>query len=180
MAELGKTEKKFLIIGGVVIFVLIIFILILVGLNKNKGKASNYLSLENKVSSGKISVESGKFSDSTCGISFEVPAGMSQSSTTLPLPQEALSQAVFDETANKSVLSYICYDGKYTFDELNESSGNSEQVTVGNKTFSRKGNFVYFNTGDKLIIFQMFFTKNDLNPKSGYEEKLQKLLGSVS
>jgi len=181
MEKLGKSEKMVLKIGGGVIFVLIVVILILSGLNRQKEKAKgNYMSLESRPVASEVGVKNGKFSDSICGISFEVPAGMSQSSTTLPLPQEALSQAVFDETANKSVLSYICYDGKYTFDELNESSGNSEQVTVGNKTFSRKGNFVYFNKGDKLIIFQMFFTKNDLNPKSGYEEKLQKLLASVS
>lgn len=185
MMKLNKNEKIFFSVCGVLIVALIVLIAVVSGLNngrRNNNLTGQHLLLNNKGSlDDKTSVDGGRFFDTACGISFEVPDGMTKSSTLLPLPQEPLSQVVFDDGENKSVLSYICYDGKYTFDQFNgDSDLQTKVLTAGGKNFSRIGNFVYFNKGDKLVIFQMFFTKNDLNPKSGYEEKLQKLLGSVS
>lgn len=182
MMKLSKNEKMFFGICGLIIVVLIIIIAVVSGLNKqNKKRSNDYLSLSGTGSLEKTAVENGKFSDSICGISFEVPNGMIKSTTVLPLPQEPLSQMVFDDGVNKSVFSYICYDDKYTFDQFGGSSDLKVGIlTAGGKNFSRAGNFVYFNKGDKLIIFQMFFTKNDLEPKSGYEEKLVKMLESVT
>ena len=183
MTKFSRTERTFLSICGVMIVVLIVVALIIYGLNsQNKKLGDNrYLSLDGGITKEKVSVNGSIFSDNVCSVSFEIPAGMNKSLTTLPLPQDPLSQVVFDDGINKSAFSYICYDDKYTFDQFSGSGElKTEVLTVGNKSFSRAGNFVYFNKGDKLIIFQMFFTKNDLEAKSGYEEKLMKVLESVS
>lgn len=186
MTTLNKNDKKFFLVCGLIVIILILIISVMSGLNnknnKNKkNKNGQYLSLDKNENAKKILVENGKFSDDICGITFEIPSGMVKSLISLPLPQKPLSQAVFDDEMNKSVFSFICYDGKYTFDQFKgDGDLKTETLTVGGKNFSRTGNFVYFNKGGKLIIFQMFFTKNDVEVKNGYEEKLSKILGSVN
>lgn len=183
MTKFSKNEKIFFWVCGLVVVVLILIISVVSGFNNQnkKNKNSQYLSLDKNENAKKILVENGKFSDDICGITFDIPSGMFKSLIRLPLPQEPLSQVVFDDGVNKSVFSYICYDGKYTFDQFNRDGDlKTETLAVGGKNFSRTGNFVYFNKGGKLIIFQMFFTKNDVEVKNGYEEKLSKILGSVN
>ncbi len=167
-------------VGLAVLMILIIVIFASLNNRKKNSFSSQNVSLDNLTGSGGGVVKGGKFSDSVCGISFDLPAGLTKSLTKLPLPQEPLSEAVFDEAANKSVFSYICYDGKYTFDQFSGSSDlKVEQINVDGAAFSRAGNFVFFNKNNKLIIFQMFFTKNDVEPRNGYEEKLLGILRSL-
>jgi len=94
----------------------------------------------------------------------------------LPLPQKPLSQIIFDEPvsgsnkAKNSIFSYICYDSsKYSFDQFVEGDQNKENVSFGQTNWTRAGTYMSTVKNGKLIIFQMFFTKYDMNPQSQYE-----------
>jgi len=179
MDKINKNDSKFIVMGVSVICGLILLIAIILFLNKNEKKSFNKsnLSLDNTTTTiGK----DGIYQDKVCGVSFKIPKDWQKSSTKLPLPQIPLAQAVFDENNKKSIFSYICYDEKYSFNQFNDSTDlKPEGIRVNNVDFTRIGNFVYFNKGNKLIIFQMFFTKNDIKPETVYEEKLMAILGSI-
>jgi hypothetical protein len=179
MDKISKDDLRFIVVGGCIILglVLVIIVILFLGNKKDKSLADNNLSL-NSIAVG--SNNGGSFQDKICGISFKIPKEWIKSSTKLPLPQVPLAQAVFDENNKKSIFSYICYDEKYSFGQFNENTElKPEVVSLGDTDFTRVGNFVYFNKNNKLIIFQMFFTKNDVKPEKGYEEKLMVILGSV-
>ncbi len=179
MDKISKNDLRFIVVGGCIILglILVIIIILFLGNKKDKSFADNNLPLNNVVAG---SNNGGSFQDKICGISFKIPKEWIKSSTKLPLPQVPLAQAVFDENNKKSIFSYICYDEKYSFGQFNENTElKPEVVSLGGTDFTRVGNFVYFNKNNKLIIFQMFFTKNDVKPEAGYEEKLMVILGSV-
>jgi len=108
----------------------------------------------------------------------------------LSLSPDPLSYAVFNEPAKgnsspkNSIFSFVCYDAKNillinlwlknTF-----SQEQAETISVGSKKWQRLGNFIYIMSDDKLYIFQMFFTKYDLRPESGYEEIFLDIIKSV-
>jgi hypothetical protein len=177
MDKKDKNDLKFIVVGISIICGLILLIIIILSLNKNGKKSFDNTNISlNKTTNGK----DGIYQDKVCGVSFKIFKDWQKSSTKLPLPQSPLAQAVFDENNKKSVFSYICYDDKYSFGQFNENTDlKPEGIKVNNIDFTRVGNFVYFNKGNKLIIFQMFFTKNDIKPETGYEEKLMAILGSV-
>lgn len=180
MDKIDKKDSKFVVVGIFIIFGLILLIIIILPLSKNEKKSFNNVNLSlNKttvITSGKNDV----FQDKICNLSFKVPGNWQKSLTKLPLPQPPLTQAVFDENNKKSIFSYICYDEKYSFNQFNDSTDlKPEGIRVNNVDFTRVGNFVYFNKNNKLVIFQMFFTKNDIKPETGYEEKLMAVLGSI-
>lgn len=180
MDKISKDELRFVVIGGCVILGLILVIIVILFLGKNKEKSftKNNLPLNNIVANSRTGT--GIYQDKVCTISFKIPKDWVKSSTKLPLPQVPLAQAVFDEGTKKSIFSYICYDDKYSFSQFNENTDlKPEMVSLNGTDFTRVGNFVYFNKNNKLIIFQMFFTKNDVKPETGYEEKLVAILGSV-
>lgn len=72
---------------------------------------------------------------------------------------------------------------KYTFEQFiakdTIKSGQTGSMAVGDVTFQRSGNFVYATKNNKLYIFQMFFTKYDLTPQSGYEEIYMNIIKSI-
>lgn len=132
----------------------------------------------------------GEYSDEICKISFKYPKDWTKSNLILPLPQKPLSQATFNEPAKgslppkNSILSFICYDAKkYSFDQFMSQSplsqGQTEVLNVGSTRWQRAGNFIYTTKGDKLLIFEMFFTKYDLKPESGYEKAFLDIVKSI-
>ncbi len=179
------TDQKFIAIGILIVFGLILLIILIVASRKDTKETTPtaYMQLDNTNTSLKKENSVGVkiFQDKVCNISFSIPAGWSQSATKLPLPQAPLAQIVFDENSKKSIFSYICYSDKYTFSQFIGDSTNlsAEPLKIGGIDFNRVGNFVYFNKGNKLIVLQMFFTKNDINPIAGYEEKLQVIMASI-
>ncbi|MDD3940406.1 MAG: hypothetical protein PHQ01_02420 [Candidatus Pacebacteria bacterium] len=180
MDKISKDDLRFIVVGGCIILglILVIIVILFLGSKKDKSFTDNNLSLDNIAASSRNG--DGVFQDKICGVSFKIPKEWLKSSTKLPLPQVPLAQAVFDENNKKSIFSYICYDEKYSFGQFNENTElKPEVVSLGGTDFTRVGNFVYFNKNNKLIIFQMFFTKNDVKPEKGYEEKLMAILGSV-
>jgi len=179
MDKKDKNDLKFIVVGVSIICGLILLIIIILSLNKNRKKSfsNTNLSLNNTTT---VVGKDGIYQDKICSLSFKIPSNWQKSSTKLPLPQIPLAQAVFDENNKKSIFSYICYDEKYSFNQFNDSTDlKPEGIRVNNVDFTRVGNFVYFNKGNKLIIFQMFFTKSDIKPETGYEEKLMAILGSI-
>lgn len=181
MDKINKNDLKFIVVGISVICGLILTIIIILSLSKNEKKSFNNTNLSlNKTTTATTGNNNGTFQDKICNLSFKIPNNWQKSSTKLPLPQPPLTQAVFDENNKKSIFSYICYDEKYSFNQFNDSTDlKPEGIRVNNVDFTRVGNFVYFNKNNKLIIFQMFFTKNDIKPETGYEEKLMAVLGSI-
>ena len=181
MDKKDKNDLRFIFVGVFVILGLILVIIVILSLGKSNSEsvANTNLSLNNTTASS-VNNSDGTFQDKICSVSFKIPKDWQKSSTKLPLPQPPLTQAVFDENNKKSIFSYICYDDKYSFDQFNDSTDlKPEGIRVNNIDFTRVGNFVYFNRNNKLIIFQMFFTKNDIKPEAGYEEKLGAILGSI-
>lgn len=137
-----------------------------------------------------ISETAGKYSDEICKISFKYPKDWTKSNLILPLPQKPLSEATFNEPAKgslppkNSILSFICYDAKkYSFDQFvgqnSLSQGQAEVLNAGSVRWQRADNFVYATKGDKLLIFEMFFTKYDLKPEPGYENIFIDIIKSV-
>ncbi len=124
--------------------------------------------------------ESKEYSDDICKVKFNYPKNWTKSDTILPLPQEPLSQATFDEPGKNSIFSYICYDANwYSFNqflEQNPFGGQAESINAGEAKWQRVGNFIYTTQNNKLIIFEMFFTKYDLKPEPGYEETFLNIL----
>jgi len=180
MDKINKNDLKFIVVGISVICGLILVIIIILSLSKNEKKSFDNTNLSLNKTTVNNRNNDGTYQDKVCGVSFKIPKDWQKSSTKLPLPQSPLTQAVFDENNKKSIFSYICYDEKYSFNQFNDSTDlKPEGIRVNNIDFTRVGNFVYFNKGNKLIIFQMFFTKNDIKPETGYEEKLMAILGSI-
>ncbi len=125
----------------------------------------------------------GEYYDDICKVKFGYPKSWTKSSLVLPLPQEPLSQATFDEPGKNSIFSYICYDAKnYSFSQFltynSFSSGGVENIDAGGIKWQRVGNFIYTTQNNKLIIFEMFFTKYDLKPEVGYEETFLNIVKS--
>lgn len=130
----------------------------------------------------------GKYKDEVCGISFAYPRHWTPSEDPLPLPQEPLSQAVFDEPPaddrplTSAILSFICYDAtRYSFDQfLGQSPFEREAVmTIGGVEWKRRGNFLYTVQDGKLLILHMAFARHDLKPRPGYEETFLGIVESV-
>ncbi len=174
----NKQNTRLVVIGGIIIAVLILAIILVAA--KNLGDKPDKSSREQGAK---------RHQDQICNISFDYPAYWQKSNLKLPLPQEPLSQVTFNEPATQngkpknSIFSYICYDAqKYSFEELMEQSPLSKEeiVDVGSVEWKRNGNFVYIAKKDKLLIFQMFFTKNDIKPQKGYEDIYLQIIGSVS
>jgi len=180
MDKIDKSDSRFIVMGVSIMCGLILLIIIILVLAKNEKKSFNNTNLSLDKTTTATNGKDGIYQDKVCNLTFKIPNNWQKSSTKLPLPQIPLTQAVFDENNKKSIFSYICYDEKYSFNQFNDSADlKPEGVRVNNIDFTRVGNFVYFNKGNKLIIFQMFFTKNDIKPETGYEEKLMTILGSV-
>ncbi|MCL4384104.1 hypothetical protein M1116_01495 [Patescibacteria group bacterium] len=182
--ENTTSDQKFILIGVGIIFSLVFIIILVFASKKDQSsspQANTYLQLD-AASAKPVSVAKGRaFQDDVCNVAFGMPSNWVQITRKLPLPQVPLSQAVFDDGSKKSIFSYICYNDKYTFNQFIGDSTDlrSEPFKVGSLEFNRAGNFVYFNKNNKLIILQMFFTKNDINPQPGYEDILQAILTSV-
>jgi len=180
-----KSDSNGFVLGGIaVIFILIIAIIALAKMGQNKktnNLPTNQLLLNSKVTSSTGSV---KYEDKKCSISFNYPKEWQKSDIKLPLPGEPISQITFNETGKNSIFSFICFDAKkYTFEQFiakdTVNSGQIGSMVVGDVTFQRSGNFVYATKNNKLFIFQMFFTKYDLTPQSGYEEIYMNIIKSV-
>lgn len=167
-------KGHFFAVGILIAAVLLFAIFILVKQSKNNTKNG-------------ISV---KYTDKTCGISFDYPKKWAMSDTRLPLSQKPLSEAVFNESGGinskpkNSILSFICYDAKkYSFDQFivknSLKQDQAKAIIADSIKWQRVGNFAYTVKNDKLVIFQMFFTKYDLKPEVGYEEMFLDVLKSV-
>lgn len=182
-------ESQFVTIGILIITILLFAIFILIKQSKNNTKNDGFLStnlsLDNNKTSGQKTDINEKHKDKTCSVSFDYPKNWLISNTKLPLSQKPLSEAIFNEPGGKnSILVFICYDAKkYSFDQfiannpLNQNQ--TETITTDNSKWQRVGNFAYTIKNNKLVIFQMSFTKYDLKPKVGYEEKFLDILRSV-
>jgi len=168
------SKGQFFAIGILIIAVLLFAIFILIKRSKSNTK--------NDIGA--------KYIDKTCGISFDYPKNWTISNVGLPLSQKPLSEVVFNELGGgmnskpkNSILTYICYDAKkYSFNQLIDQNtlkqGQTEVVGTNSVKWQRAGNFAYATKNDKLVIFQMFFTKYDLKPKVGYEEMFLAILTS--
>lgn len=192
----SPNESKFVIGGILLAIVVLVGGMALLASRGQKGEAVKNvlgeLSLSGRPSSDQstgLLTNAGKYQDEICGVSFAYPEHWVRSDIRLPLPQEPLSQVTFNEPgsenkpAKNSILSYICYDaGKYSFDQFvgqNTLGQQTEVISVGQTKWQRVGNFIYTTRNDKLLILQMFFTKYDLNPETGYEETFLQIIKSV-
>ena len=183
-----KSGENMFVVGGIaVIAILIVFIVLLVGINK-KEKSVSDLPIQMSLD-GKLATD-GRYQDEVCGISFNYPKTWLKSDIKLPLSQEPLSYVVFNEPAKgnlspkNSIFFFICYDvKKYSFDQFIAQSRLSQGQTgvfdIGSVRWQRMGNFIYTTKGDKLLIFEMFFTKHDLKPEPGYEKVFLDIVKSV-
>jgi len=134
-------------------------------------------------------VSTKEYYDDICDVGFNYPKAWTKSNIILPLPQKPLFQITFDEPAQKnktlknSIFSFICYDAtKYSFDQFIKESpfvGQIETIDIGEVKWRRVGNFVYTIQNNKLIIFEMFFTKYDLKPEAGYEDIFLNIIQSA-
>jgi hypothetical protein len=188
--EKVEDKSRQLIIFTGVCFLTIAFvgILVLVLINASKkGSSSKYLNLGGTESSsiGANAAGNGEYKDSVCKVAFKYPKNWLKADRVLPLPQEPLASAVFDEPTKNSLFSYLCFDAnKYSFEQFISQSplgqSQTESFSSGQTTWQRNGDFIYTTKNDKLIIFQMFFTKYDLKPETGYENTFLNLIKSVS
>ncbi len=171
-----KSSVGYYIFGGVFVIILVLIIVLLVGSGKKEERVND--------------LSSGKYQDKVCSFSFVYPKNWVKSDINLPLPQKPLSQVTFNEPAQRnsvpknSILSFICYDAKkYSFDQfMGQNSlgqGQAEVLNAGSTRWQRADNFVYATKGDKLLIFEMFFTKYDLKPEPGYENIFIDIIKSV-
>jgi len=177
MEENQGFSLKFMLIGSFLFVLLFIGGIIILGRqdqNTNTQNNANQLQLGNAASDN--SIGNGNYQDNICGVSFDYPSNWRKSGFNLPLPQKPLSQIIFDEPvsgsnkAKNSIFSYICYDSsKYSFDQFVEGDQNKENVSFGQTNWTRAGTYMSTVKNGKLIIFQMFFTKYDMNPQSQYE-----------
>lgn len=182
-------DNRFVFIGILIIVFLLLAIFILIRHPKNNTQDNTFLStnlsLDNSKNSEPDNSPGGRYTDKTCGISFDYPKNWLISNTKLPLSQKPLAEAVFNEAGGKnSIMFFICFDAKkYSFDQFMAnnlfSQNQTEMITNGNIKWQRVGNFAYTVKNDKLIIFQMFFTKYDLKPKDNYEQIFLDILKSV-
>lgn len=184
-------DSQFILVGVIVIAVLIFAIIVIIvsagSPNGEKSKNNQQLSLEDNIKGQQVNT-SGKFKDETCDVSFSYPNYWRKSDIKLPLPQEPLSQVTFDEPASQdsgpknSIFSFICYDAQeYSVEEFIGQNPFSpeEAMNVGSLKWKRNGNFVYLVKNGKLLIFQMFFTKNDIKPITGYEDLYVNIIKSA-
>jgi len=189
-----SNKDHFVAIGVLIIIVLLFVIFILIKKSKDNTKNNNFsstnLSLSDNIISGQKSVIDGKYKDKTCNVSFDYPKNWVVSNVEPSFSQKPLSVVVFNEPAKgnlppkNSIFSFVCYDAKkYSFDQfVAQSPLSQEQVetmSVGSIKWQRLGNFIYTTSDDNLYIFQMFFTKYDLRPESGYEEIFLDIVKSV-
>jgi len=191
-----KSSENWFIVVGVIIIVILFFVIIifLIKQSKNNTKSDSFsltnLSLDGDMLSKQKSGVSGKYKDNVCDVSFNYPKNWVKSDVGLSLSPDPLSYAVFNEPAKgnsspkNSIFSFVCYDAKkYSFDQFvaqnTFSQEQAETISVGSKKWQRLGNFIYIMSDDKLYIFQMFFTKYDLRPESGYEEIFLDIIKSV-
>lgn len=187
--NLEKQQKTYLVAvaSGVVVFI-VVLIVILIFKSQNSVDSGGNNSSVSLSESFKNQAKGGlkPYQDPKCKVNFSYPDNWELSSLKLPLPQKPLSAVTFDELTQtgspkkNSIFSYICYDAKkYSFNDLVPLDIQEEAMTIGNTKWKRKSNFVYTIHNDKLLIFQMFFTKNDIKPLSGYEELFIKIIQSV-
>ncbi|MDP3995780.1 MAG: hypothetical protein Q8P74_00835 [bacterium] len=167
---MAKKKTIYIILVGLLILILILVF----GRGKEGGE-------EEEIIDHKIV---GEYSDNVCKVKFGYPKSWTKSSLVLPLPQEPLSQATFDEPGKNSIFFYICYNARsYSFSQFLKinpfSSGGIEELNVGGIKWQRVGNFIYTTQNNKLIIFEMFFTKYDLKPEPEYEETFLNIIKSV-
>jgi len=169
MKKTGKKKFIYLALAGLLVLIVILVLANRKAEQGEGGEASHKLAKQ--------------YSDSVCQVKFQYPESWTKSGLILPLSQKPLSEATFDEPGKKSIFSYICYDAtKYSFDQfIKESSfaGQIESINVGEVRWQRVGNFLYTVQNNKLIIFEMFFTKYDLKPEPGYEETFLNIIQSV-
>ena len=161
--------------------------------NQNETKSSSELPAINlNGQPGQTYTSSGgKYQDSTCRVSFDVPKNWVKSDLRLPLIPPPVSQVTFDEPGSgaaplkKSIFSFICYDStQYSqerfLSDLGATQNSGETVTVGADSWNRQGNYFYTTKNGKLLVLQMFFTKYDFQPNSAYENIFQQILNSIS
>lgn len=182
---------------GVIILVVIVLLFggVVFLVNRNQGEtkngpspsASSLFSQPNP----SPTAGSGKYQDTTCHVSFDVPKNWAKSDLQLPLIPPPVSQVTFDEPGSgttapkKSIFSFICYDGtKYSqerfLSDLGATQNSGETLTVGTDSWNRQGNYFYTTKNGKLLVLQMFFTKYDFQPSSAYETIFQQILNSVT
>jgi len=174
MKTIKKTAKRKKIIYLILAALLVLVLILVFSKGKEGGEETGII--DHKII--------GEYSDSICKIKFGYPKSWTKSNLVLPLPQEPLSQATFDELGKNSIFSYICYDAQnYSFSQFltynSFSSGGIENIDTGGVKWQRVGNFIFTTQNDKLIIFEMFFTKYDLKPGQGYEETFLNILKTV-
>lgn len=194
-----KTEDKsrqmiiFTLICFLTVALVITLVVVLINVSK-KGSGNNYLNLTGGTEGSSIGANAagnGEYRDGVCKVAFKYPKNWRKADRVLPLPRKPLASAVFDEpavgksAAKNSLLSYFCFDAtKYSFEQFISQNplgqSQTESFSSGQTTWQRIGNFVYTTKNDKLIIFQMFFTKYDLKPEASYENTFQNLIKSAS
>jgi hypothetical protein len=180
-----EQKKKLIIIAGLTGFLVILPILVISFIASSKKKDQTAV----RGKGANFAVIDGQFQDKICQTSFTYPDDWIVSELKLPLSQDPLSQAVFDQPAGNnqpaknSILSYLCFDAsQYTIDQFLTGVvlGSGETIRLGgNLEWQRNGNFAYTVSQNKLIIFQMFFTKYDIKPEAGYEEAFLGIIESV-
>lgn len=189
MIEIEIDKGKLCIATTVVILILILILTAVKSFGKQDRYSVEYgydpsLSL---TEGARIAIP-GRYQDEACGISFAYPRHWTPSEDPLPLPQEPLSQAVFDEPPaddrplTSAIFSFICYDAtRYSFDQFLGQSPfeRDEMMTIGNVEWKRRCNFLYTVQDGKLLILHMSFAKHDLKPRSGYEETFLGITESV-
>jgi hypothetical protein len=182
-------NNQFVLVGIFTVILLFLTAFILIGYFTNNAQNNDLLPtnlfLDNNWSPGSGNNASGKYTDKTCSVSFDYPKSWLISNTKLPLSQTPLAEVVFNEADGKnSIMSFICFDAKtYSFDQFIADSpfgqNQTETMTIGDLKWQREGSFTHTVKNNKLLIFQMFFTKYDLKPKDGYEQILLDILKSV-
>lgn len=130
----------------------------------------------------------GEYRDEVCRIAFKYPQNWLKAERVVSLPQKPLAVAVFDEpsqgkkAAKNSLFSYFCFDArKYSFEQfIGQTFLKPETFSTAQANWQRIGNFIFTTKNDKLIIFQMFFTRYDLKPEVGYEDAFLNLVESTN
>jgi hypothetical protein len=187
----SKTKNYIILAISAVLITTLVIILASSGNNsnnKNSGKNQNTTTPGSDFQLTDLPQK--QYQDDTCNLTFSIPQDWEKSDITLPLPQQPLSQATFNQPASQntpaknSILSFICYDAsEYSFSQFldqNPTQAQTSQLKIGGLEWKRTGTFAHTTKNNQLLIFQMFFTKHDLKPRSGYEEQFMKTLESVS
>ncbi len=189
MAKKSGENRSMIVVGTIVAVLLFPIVLLLIKQPAKEREDVNALLSDGLDSSQKFASK-GKYADKVCSISFDYPQNWQVSDVKLTLPQPPLSQTTFNEPAKgnsppkSSIFSFLCYDARqYSFDQFIAQNAfgqkQGETISAGNIKWQRRGNFVYAVKNEKLYIFQMFFTKYDLKPESGYEGIFLDIIRSV-